>query len=140
MLHGVEEEADSSSQQQVHGLIQQFGRKDAPYEEMVAQNSYQHNVGCSWHRPQQGQTVATMAHCNRAPAERKRIHQRGGKHCGEQSKRLCAVNNSQTSCGEKFSFFLCDPRANRKTLKLDYEKTGLVQKLTRMTLVKSQMK
>lgn len=38
---------------------------------MVAQDSHQNNVGCSWHRPEQGQTVATVADCNRAPAERK---------------------------------------------------------------------
>ena len=75
MLHRDEDEADSCSQQEVHGLVQQFGGKDAPYKEMIAQDSYQNNVGCSWHGPQQGQTVAAVAHCNRAPVERKRIRE-----------------------------------------------------------------
>lgn len=78
LLHDVEEETDSCGQQEVHGLIEQFGWKDAPYEQMIAQNSYQYNVGRSWHRPQKGQTVATMADRNRAPEERKRVHQKGG--------------------------------------------------------------
>lgn len=81
LLHGDEEETDGGGQQQVHGLVQQFGREDAPYEEMVAQSSHQHDVGCSRHRPQQGQTVAAVAHCNRAPEERRRSrsHQTGEK-------------------------------------------------------------
>lgn len=64
---------------------------------MVPQDSYQHNVGCSWHGPQQGQTVAAMADCNRAPEERKRIRQRGGHYCREKAGDF-AVKNRQTSC------------------------------------------
>lgn len=82
LLHGDEEETDGGGQQQVHGLVQQFRREDAPYEEMVAQSSHQHDVGCSRHRPQQGQTVAAVAHCNRAPEERRR--RRRSRQTGEK--------------------------------------------------------
>lgn len=70
LLHCDEEEADGRRQQQVHGLVQQFGGKDAPDEEVVAQNGHQHDVGGSRHGPQQGQTVAAVAHGHGAPGER----------------------------------------------------------------------
>lgn len=70
LLHCVEDETDSGSQQQVHGLVQQFWGKDAPYEKMVPQNSDQHNVGCSRDGPEQGQTVTAVADSDRTPAER----------------------------------------------------------------------
>lgn len=69
MLHGVEDETDAGSEQQVHGLIEQFGRENAPYEEMIAQDSHQNNVGCRRHRPEQSQTVTAVAHCDGTPAE-----------------------------------------------------------------------
>lgn len=45
LLHGDEDEADGGGEQQVHGLVQQFGREDAPDEEVVAQRRHQHDVG-----------------------------------------------------------------------------------------------
>lgn len=71
LLHGVEEETHSSGQQQVHGLVQQFGGEDAPYEEVVPQKSHQNHVGCSRNGPQQGQTVAAVADCGGTPEEDK---------------------------------------------------------------------
>lgn len=60
---------------------------------MIAEDGYQHDVGSGGHRPQQGQTVATVADCNRAPAERKKIHQGGGSTAERR-----AVINRHTSC------------------------------------------
>lgn len=78
LLHCDEEEADSCGEQQVHGLVEQFGGEDAPDEEMVAQDGHQHDVGGSRHGPQQGQAVAAVTHSNRASGER-------GELCEEES-------------------------------------------------------
>lgn len=75
LLHRDKEVAYCCCQQQVNGLVEQLGWKDAPYEEVVPQNSDQHNVGCSWHGPQQGQTVAAVANSNWAPEDRGRTRQ-----------------------------------------------------------------
>lgn len=72
LLHGDEDEADGGGEQQVHGLVQQFGREDAPDEEVVAQRRHQHDVGCRRHRAQQRQAVAAVAHRHWAPEEERK--------------------------------------------------------------------
>lgn len=81
LLHGDEDETHSRGQQQVHGLVQQLGRENAPDEEVVAQDRHQDDVGGGRHRPQQGQAVAAVADGDRAPVGRgeKRTNQSG---CG----------------------------------------------------------
>lgn len=54
----------------MRGLVEQFGGKDAPDEEVVAQDGHQHDVGRRWHGPQQGQTVAAVTDRNGASGER----------------------------------------------------------------------
>lgn len=69
LLHGDEDEADSGGEQQVHGLVQQFGREDAPDKQVVAQRRHQHDVGRRRHWAQERQAVAAVAHRHRAPEE-----------------------------------------------------------------------
>lgn len=81
----------------MHGLVEQFGGKDAPDEEVVAQSGHQHDVGCSRHGSQQGHTVAAVTEGKRASGER-------GELCEEESSdvALCCPRVSNQRCCKVF--------------------------------------
>lgn len=85
----------------MHGLVEQFGGKDAPDEEMVAQHGHQHDVGRSRNGPQQGQTVAAVADGNRASGERAELRE---EECEEESAyaALCFLGALNQSCCSVF--------------------------------------